>query len=674
MKRLLTACFWLWLAGPAWAAPSPEEERLLARLDTARVEADTRTLSDEIVANDSGAGAGTAVAGSEDERALGDWMAARFRELGLQVRREPFAVRVFDYGKVDLQAAGQHFPAITFHSGGGTWGRRDGGDYRRGNRDGGKVLEAPLVDAGDGLRADYQRLAPVRGQVVLVRWTMWPGFMISEAAAQGAAAIVLYDYPGRSLPDALKQNTVIGRDAIPAVHVSIESARALQALLQSGPVRVALENRVDSRLGESENIVATLRGRDHPEQWLLVGAHRDRWFHGAQDDSVGEAVMLELGRALAASGPLRRSLALVSFGAEETGGAGAEYDWLTGSHAFVRSHPEIVGNVVYGFNIDGAGWSAEQGYLYSSLELHDFQVRVLADLGLDRRVRLRNGVTDVVDAWTLGVNGGASMAYLLWFESHAVDSGQPKPFSQYYHTQLDRYHPEWYGNLGSDLRVGALSLARADAAGPAALRLSRLGAWVGTELATLQSKLGTEDLPFAAAMQAAARFSQAALDFEAGPGVEAGAVLEARRRLTPWLYSLSSRGAVLKPAPYVDDVLALDRALAETAAGSPAAAAAALAEVDTMSWGSLLSGSAYAAERLSAHSAPDWSIEYDQNPRPVGPDIHAIYMAALDGGISEAQVARLQAMRAACLERVRSALFVLQGRLAKATAALEPGG
>ena len=205
------------------------------------------------------------------------------------------------------------------------------------------------------------------------------------------------------------------------------------------------------------------------------------------------------------------------------------------------------------------------------------------------------------------------------------------------------------------------------------MRLSRLGAWVGTELAALQSKLGSEDLPFAAAIQAAARFGRAALDYEAKSRSDAGAVLEARRRLTPWLYSLSSRGAVLKPAPYVDDVLALDRALAENDAGSPAGVATALADVGTMSWGSLMSGSAYASERLHAWSAPDWSIEYDQDSRPVAPDIHDIYTAALSGGISEAQAARLKAMRAACLERVRTALFVLQGRLEKATAALVQG-
>lgn len=662
----------LWVPAPADLLP--DEARLLGSLNVDNVLRDTRVLSEEVVDNDSGAGPGSAAAGSEAERRLADWMAGRLADLGLQVERQRFPVRAFDYGPVTLEVAGERYPAITFHSGGGTWGSREGRPYRHGNAGDGKVLAAPLVDLGDGLRADYERAGEVAGRVVLARWTMWPGFIIREAAARGAAAIILHDYPGRSLPDALKQNTVIGRDAIPAVHVSIQSAQRLQSRLAAGAVTVRLENRVDSSLGESENVVATLAGREHPQEWLLVGAHHDRWFRGAQDNAVGGALLLELGRALTAGGPLRRSLALVSFGAEETGGVDTEYDWLTGSHAFVRANPGLVGRVAYGFNVDGAGWSAERGYLHASPELLRFQGAVLDDLDLAGRVELRRGVTNAVDAWTLGVNGGASIAYLLWFEGHALDTGASNPYSQYYHTQHDLLRPEWYGNLRHDLELGALSLARMDAAEALPLDLAGWGAWIVAELARLQGLAPGPAEPFASALAAATGFRDAAQALEESGGAANPGRLAARRALSPWLYSLSYTGAALRPAPQVDDLAALDAALAALQRGDAPAAAAALAHTGTLGWGRWLSPAAYAAERLAAHSAPDWAQEYGQSPEPPAPDLHAIYLELEAGRIEPHHHVRLAAMRAAALEHLRADLFVLEGRLRRASALLVAAG
>lgn len=57
-------------ASPAQAAMTPQERAFLDLLEPGRVLRETKRVSEEIVFNRSGAGAGRAVAGSADERAL----------------------------------------------------------------------------------------------------------------------------------------------------------------------------------------------------------------------------------------------------------------------------------------------------------------------------------------------------------------------------------------------------------------------------------------------------------------------------------------------------------------------------------------------------------------------------------------------------------------------------
>ncbi len=88
-----------------------------------------------------------------------------------------------------------------------------------------------LIDAGDGLADDYQRIGDVSGQVVLVRRGPapgWPNYSITEAVERGAAAIVFYDYARVPLPDAIRQDSVWYRDTIPSLSISTNSAQQLK--------------------------------------------------------------------------------------------------------------------------------------------------------------------------------------------------------------------------------------------------------------------------------------------------------------------------------------------------------------------------------------------------------------------------------------------------------------
>jgi hypothetical protein len=201
----------------ASAAPlTSDEQRLLSRLDVPRTLVLMKQLSEDVVTNRSGAGVGTAVAGSADEKALADFIEPQMKALGLAVHQEPFPVRHYEYGEVMLTANGRRLDAISLHAAGGTWGTRDGVAYARGNdgadRD---LVRAPLVNAGDGLADDYARAGDVRGKVVLVRRRGgWPTYVFIEAAQRGALALLLYDYPG-GRDDALKQDSMWYHEQFP---------------------------------------------------------------------------------------------------------------------------------------------------------------------------------------------------------------------------------------------------------------------------------------------------------------------------------------------------------------------------------------------------------------------------------------------------------------------------
>jgi Zn-dependent M28 family amino/carboxypeptidase len=81
--------------------------------------------------------------------------------------------------------------------------------------------------------------------------------------------------------------------------------------------------------------VAEIRGREKPDEYVLIGAHLDSWDlgDGSTDNGTGTAVVLEAARAIRASGLIpRRSIRFVLFAAEEQG--------LVGSRRYVQSRKE----------------------------------------------------------------------------------------------------------------------------------------------------------------------------------------------------------------------------------------------------------------------------------------------------------------------------------------------
>ena len=137
---------------------------------------------------------------------------------------------------------------------------------------------------------------------------------------------------------------------LPSAQVGREDGQLIRRLLDKGPVRLAIElrNRVSSAPVVVNNVIAEIRGRERPDEWVIVGAHLDSWDFatGAQDNGTGVAMVLDAARAIAAlERPPRRSIRFALWGGEEEG--------LLGSLAYVREHEAELSRCVANINTDG---------------------------------------------------------------------------------------------------------------------------------------------------------------------------------------------------------------------------------------------------------------------------------------------------------------------------------
>lgn len=194
-------------------------------------------------------------------------------------------------------------------------------------------VEGHLVDVGGGGPHEYPgspeyrggpglQLRKVEGSVVLARLSYAPPAPEKArlAAEHGAVGLVLVSW-GRPGDEAISRRAIkgvwgnptpadVGKiPALPVVAISRNSGARLERLLANGPVKVRLWCRSSREWISLRQPLAHLEGTGERDDFVLVSGHLDSWIPGATDNANGNALMLELARALARHQPaLRRSL------------------------------------------------------------------------------------------------------------------------------------------------------------------------------------------------------------------------------------------------------------------------------------------------------------------------------------------------------------------------------
>jgi carboxypeptidase Q len=289
-----------------------------------------------------------------------------------------------------------------------------------------------VVQSFDELRG---RAAEARGKIVLYNapFTNYGDTVVyrttgARTASQlGAVAVLVRSIGpvGLRTPHTGAVNYTPEAPAIPAAAVSAEDASRIARLVAAGRrVRVSLS--LSSRLepdAESFNVVGEIRGRERPDEIVLIGGHLDSWDvgAGASDDGVGCIVTWEALRLMKKLGiQPRRTVRLVLFTNEENG--------LRGGNAYAQRYAASAANHVFALEADsGVFWPSVFGFSGNPLSralLREVVTSLLGPLGF----------TDVVPG-----GGGADIGPIAQAGNVPAMAyiGEPSKYFQIHHTAAD---------------------------------------------------------------------------------------------------------------------------------------------------------------------------------------------------------------------------------------------
>jgi carboxypeptidase Q len=232
------------------------------------------------------------------------------------------------------------------------------------------VKHVPVIDMGSGSPAEFAKAGDIFGKILLVHSVVlktWDDLFaeysnappVIAAAVKGKATAVTFlatrDH------DILYRHTNSAEgeiDRIPQVLVAREDGERIGRLLASGhPVwaDLSIPNRIGGAI-KTANVIAEIKGKEKPEEFVILGAHLDSWElgTGALDNGCNAAMVVDALRTIKATGMQpRRSIRFILFSGEEEG--------LLGSRAYAIAHRGELDNAA-GVVIWDAGTGKTTGF------------------------------------------------------------------------------------------------------------------------------------------------------------------------------------------------------------------------------------------------------------------------------------------------------------------------
>ena len=271
----------------------------------------------------------TRESGSADERAAGEYVAARLRALGMNVTvhdpelylsvPERSELRIVDGGAAQVVACRP--PAFSRPTGEAELGGElcyVPSSYAGGTADLFDTPKAAVAGAGAG--------DPVAGRVVLTEGYAMPG--VVHAFERRGAIGQIYIHPGPSIHEGIctpiwgapTHESIHRRPRTPVVCVSYPDGERLIALAKKGDVRAGLRTSLREGWWPCLLPVVEIRGTEDPDEFVLVHGHYDSWYVGIGDNATGDAALLELARVLhGLRGRLKRSVRIAWWPGHSTG-------------------------------------------------------------------------------------------------------------------------------------------------------------------------------------------------------------------------------------------------------------------------------------------------------------------------------------------------------------------
>jgi hypothetical protein len=299
---------------------------------------------------------GGRVTGTPAERKAEEWGAAKMKAIGLEnVHTEKYTIwRGWTRGTAEAELLTPVRHKLHVDAMGWTGSTPAGGAE-------GEVVTVNMFDIDN----EIKNVGRLKGKIALVVTKGKPnksgimlfaqfGDFLKAAGPAGVIAVIGGQGGGKSAGMNLTHTGILGFNAdfsVPVLSMTAEDQGQLERFLERGitpRARFNVQNTFANGPVETANVVGEIRGREHPEQILVVGGHLDSWdlAEGATDNGSGTATTLGAADAIMRSGQRpRRTIRFVLFTGEEQG--------LDGSFAYVNQHkaelPNHLGDLVLDF-------------------------------------------------------------------------------------------------------------------------------------------------------------------------------------------------------------------------------------------------------------------------------------------------------------------------------------
>ena len=443
-KHLSKACLWglSVLLPAAMAAQSAADKLVQEGLSSPTLEKNLRVLTDEI---------GGRVPGTPAMERAVQWGMDAFKAAGADsVRMEPATLAAtWAEGNTDVEVVSPvkfKVRAVSL-----TWVGPSSSP----------PTGLPVVDTGEGAPADFKKPG-LKGAIALVHsgvmksWEdlfeeyLKQGELLANAKAAGVAAVafistrehdLLYRHVG-SFNDHINQ--------YPQMLLAREDGERIARLIAArGEVRMrySMPNRVGPA-ATSHNVVAEIRGREKPDEYVVIGAHLDSWElgTGALDNGCNSALVIEALRAIKSSGlQPRRTIRFVLFTGEE--------ELNVGSLAYVRAHRAELDNTVAMLTWD-EGTGRTTGFSLGGRKDLVGPVQKLLE-----PIRQLDANTLTVDAFV----GTDNMDFLLEGVPNLVANQEEANYLVNYHASSDTFDKVDFAQLKKHVAIAAyLTFAIAD--------------------------------------------------------------------------------------------------------------------------------------------------------------------------------------------------------------------
>lgn len=324
-------------APPVTPSLSNAQLRTVERLREAALESDRAwEIVESLVTN-----VGPRLAGSEAEARARDWAVEMLRRNRFtNIRVEPFTIPYWDAVREESWVVSPAPQPMVTAALGGSPSTPPGG------------LEAEVVRFTSMAELEAAPDSAVAGRIVFIDEPM-------SRAMDGSGYSVAVAKRGRCAPVAQSKGAAaciirsVGTDphrfahqggssrqpegvSLPAAAISPADADLLARLVAQGTTRVRLLIEADIRdNAPSGNVIAEIRGRERPEEIVLLAAHLDSWDsgQGAVDDGSGVAIVTAAARLIRdLPRRPRRTIRILLAGAEENG--------VHGGAAYAAAHAD----------------------------------------------------------------------------------------------------------------------------------------------------------------------------------------------------------------------------------------------------------------------------------------------------------------------------------------------